>query len=308
MIDTVSPGDSTSAGPRTGLTSIVIVAADSGGALSQCVERVLAFGARIEIIVVDNASRDGSVQQLAARHGAQARLAIVYNDANVGFGAGCNRGAAMAHGDALLFLNPDCLIDEAALTRLREIIEADAHIGLVGTGQVDSAGHVDPASRRRDPLLRRALMSLSGLARLAGRWPALEGVELPVPAHVGVEAVDAVSGAAMLLPCTVFARLGGFDEGYFLHCEDLDLCRRVRDAGYAVVCANDVRVVHTKGGSSRHRPVFVAWHKHRGMWRWFTKFDPAARNPLLRTLVLIGIWAAFALRLPLLLLRRAFAP
>ncbi len=147
-------------------------------------------------------------------------------------------------------------------------------------------------------------MSVSGLARFASRWPAFAGVELP-PSSAASDRVDAVSGALMLLSRDTFARIGGFDEGYFLHCEDLDLCRRVRDAGYDVVCVNEVRVVHAKGGSSRHRPVFVALHKHRGMWRWFRKFDPAARNPLLRGLVFAGIWTAFGVKVPLLLLRGA---
>jgi len=76
------------------------------------------------------------------------------------------------------------------------------------------------------------------------------------------------------------------------------LCRRVRDAGLQVACANDVCVVHGKGTSSRHRPFFVARHKHRGMWRWFVKFDPAARNPLLRALVGAGLWLHFVLMAP----------
>ncbi|MEP6941023.1 MAG: glycosyltransferase family 2 protein, partial [Rudaea sp.] len=131
------------------------------------------------------------------------------------------------------------------------------------------------------------------------------GVELRTPAIARVEDVDAISGALILMSRDAFERVGGFDEGYFLHCEDLDLCRRVRDAGYRVVCASEIRVLHAKGGSSRQRPVFVAWHKHRGMWRWFNKFDPAARNPLLRVFVWSGIWFAFVARLPLLAGRRA---
>jgi GT2 family glycosyltransferase len=114
-----------------------------------------------------------------------------------------------------------------------------------------------------------------------------------------------VSGALMLLPRTVFGQLRGFDEGYFLHCEDLDLCRRARDAGYKVLLAGNVRVRHAKGGSSAHRPVFVSYHKHRGMWRWFGKFDPAAREPLTRALVAGGIAAHFVFTAPLLALRRA---
>jgi GT2 family glycosyltransferase len=109
---------------------------------------------------------------------------------------------------------------------------------------------------------------------------------------------EAVSGALMLLPRVVFQSLDGFDEGYFLHCEDLDLCRRTRDAGYRVLLAGDVHVLHAKGGSSAHRPVFVSRYKHRGMWRWFRKFDPAARNPLLAALVWVGIWVHFGWLIP----------
>jgi GT2 family glycosyltransferase len=125
-----------------------------------------------------------------------------------------------------------------------------------------------------------------------------EGVNFTggMPDHL-VEA-EAVSGAVMLMPRRVFEWLNGFDEKYFLHCEDLDLCRRVRDAGWRVLLAGDVRVLHGKGGSSKHRPVFVSYHKHRGMWRWFRKFDPAAHKPHLAAIVWLGIWAHFLLKIP----------
>ena len=75
----------------------------------------------------------------------------------------------------------------------------------------------------------------------------------------------------MLLPRVLFERVHGFDKGYRLHAEDLDLCRRVRETGGVVACANDVAVVHVRGVSSRSRPVFVEWHKHRGLWRYYRK-------------------------------------
>ena len=101
--------------------------------------------------------------------------------------------------------------------------------------------------------------------------------------------------------------LGGFDEGYFLHCEDLDLCRRARDAGLAVLYVPTLSVRHEQGSSSFRRPLFVSRHKHRGMWRYFRKFDPAARNPVLKGLVCCGIWAHFALLAPLACLESSIA-
>jgi GT2 family glycosyltransferase len=291
------------AGParQSGLTSVVIVAADSGPALVECVAGVLAGSAPVEVIVVDNASRDQSVDAIASRHSGDARVRIVRNAHNLGFGSGCNRGAAVAAGDALLFLNPDCEIAADVVLRLRAQLNSD--IGVLGVGIVNPDGTPEPASRRRDPTLRRSLMTLTGLARFEALSPLFAGVTLPPPGH-GLEPVDAVSGALMLVPRAVFDQIGGFDEGYFLHAEDFDLCRRVRDSGFRVACDNSITVKHGKGGSSRHRPLFVARHKHRGMWRWFAKFDPAARNPLLRAVVCAGLWLHFVAQAPFLAWRQ----
>jgi N-acetylglucosaminyl-diphospho-decaprenol L-rhamnosyltransferase len=291
------------AGParQPGLTSVVIVAADSGPALAECVVSVLAGSAAVEVIVVDNGSRDGSVDVVASRHSGDARVCVVRNAHNLGFGSGCNRGAAAAAGDALLFLNPDCEIAADVVQRLRA--QVTAGIGVLGVGIVNADGSPEPASRRRDPTLRRSLMTLTGLARFESRSPLFAGVTLPPPGY-GLESVDAVSGALMLVPRTVFDQLGGFDEDYFLHAEDFDLCRRVRDLGFRVACDNSITVKHGKGGSSRHRPLFVARHKHRSMWRWFVKFDPAARNPLLRAVVRAGLWLYFVVQAPFLAWRQ----
>ena len=291
---------------QDGLTSVIIVAADSGAGPAECVGRVLEGTTAVEVIVVDNASSDGCVDAVASRWPDDARVRVVRLASNLGFGAGCNRGAAIATGDALLFLNPDCTVAPDTLARLRAA--SNPAIGLLGVDIVDADGVPEPASRRRDPLLRRAFMTVTGLARFERRWPALAGVVLPSASdRASTEDVDAVSGALMYLPRAVFDRLGGFDEGYFLHAEDLDLCRRVRDAGMRVACVNAIKVMHGKGGSSRHRPLFVARHKHRGMWRWFVKFDPAARNPLLRAAVWIGLWLHFAALLPINAWRQARA-
>jgi GT2 family glycosyltransferase len=285
-------------------TSVIIVAADSGASLRECVARALASNVPVEVILVDNASRDGVPQALARAHEHDARMQVVYDHANIGFGPAVNVGARQAHGDTLLVLNPDCLLQPDSIPRLREVLRAHPDAGVVGAVVCAADGTPDPASRRRDPLLRRSLNALTGRARREGEDARFAGINVPGPMPDGVVEAENVSGALMLLPRSVFDRLHGFDEGYFLHCEDLDLCRRARDAGYKVLLAGDVRVHHGKGGSSRHRPVFVSWHKHRGMWRWFRKFDPAARGPFTRLLVWCGIWLHFALTAPALWLRR----
>ena len=106
--------------------------------------------------------------------------------------------------------------------------------------------------------------------------------------------MDAISGALMLMPRALFDILQGFDEGYRLHAEDLDLCRRARIAGAIVAIANDIRVLHVRGVSSRARPLFVEWHKHRGLWRYFGKFEASRRTLPTRVLVFTSIWLRFA--------------
>ena len=289
-----------------GLTSIIIVAADSGPPLRRCVDSALASVASVEVVLVDNASADGELERLESARANDPRLHVLRNGANLGFGPACNKGAAIARGDVLVILNPDCEVQPTFVRDLRSRIDAAADIGLLGVTVCEPDGTPARGNRRRDPSLRRVLASITGLARLQSRWPAFAGVEMPtwVGPSPSIESVEAVSGACMALPRRVFEQLHGFDEGYFLHAEDLDLCRRVRDAGFRVVIAHALRVIHACGSSSRHRLVFVARHKHRGMWRYFCKFDPAARNGVVRLLVRAGLWLHFSAALPGLALRK----
>ncbi len=270
--------------------SVIVVAADSGAELRECVRRILACSLPLELILVDNASLDGVPPAIERAHEHDARLKVIYNRRNLGFGRAVNLAAKQARGSSLLILNPDCLPGEDDLQRLLAVQSANPKAGLIGAVVCAADGRPDPASWRRDPLLRRSLNTLLGR-----RGDAVQ-VEQEIP-HEVIEA-EAISGALMLITREMFERLGGFDEKYFLHCEDLDLCRRVRDSGYQVLLAGDVRVAHGKGSSSRHRPVFVSRHKHRGMWRWFRSHDPAARHPLIAAAVWLGIWTHFLVQIP----------
>src|SRR5690606_29230405 len=138
--------------------------------------------------------------------------------------------------------------------------------------------------RRRDPDFAAMLRS-----------PAAAKLDVARDETRSLQQVDAISGALMLVPNTLFKRIGGFDQGYRLHAEDLDLCRRVRGAGAAVAVANDVSVLHVRGVSSRARPVFVEWHKHRGLWRYFRKFEAPRRGLATRIAVFLAIFARFPL-------------
>lgn len=260
------------------MDSIIIVAHNSGATLSDCVGRALAQGAEVEVIVVDNASDDGAVAALPP----DPRLHRLRNDDNPGFSAACNHGAALAGGARLVFLNPDCLLPPDALSRLGAHLDADPDLALLGAQLLDPDGRPQAAARRSTPTPGSVL---------GGRWR-----QAQAPAGSGpVQDVEAISGALMAMRRSWFDRLGGFDAGYRLHCEDLDLCRRALLAGGQVAIADDVRPIHLKGTSSRRRPVWVEWHKHRGMLRYFRKFDAASAPAWLRLAVPLGVLLRFPL-------------
>lgn len=264
-------------------TAVVIVSHDSGDWLVRSVISALAQDVPVEVIVVDNASRDGSLGKLPR----DLRVRLLRNEANRGFAVACNQGAAATPASHLLFLNPDCELPPGALRELRARMAEDPSLALLGAQLVNPDGTPQAASRRRTPTPTVAIQRALGLRRAA-----LE-IDAPVDTTQPVTAVDAISGALMLVPHRVFEALGGFDEGYVLHCEDLDLCRRALQAGHRVGIANRVRVVHHKGTSSRARPVWVEWQKHRGMLRYFKKFDAECSPLWLRVAVRLGVWLRF---------------
>ena len=264
----------------TGIAAIV-VAFNSEETLDECLTRLRAAEDVVEIRVVDNDSRDGSLD-IVQRHAlADPRLRFIANPDNPGFAVACNQGAAETHAPWLAFVNPDCFVEADTLRRMQaHALRADG--GLIGADLVDEAGVRDVAARRRDPDFAAML-----------RDPSRARLDVELDAAQPLQAVDAVSGALMLMPRGLFERIGGFDAGYRLHAEDLDLCRRARAEGALVACANDVRVLHVRGVSSRPRPLFVEWHKHRGFWRYYRRFDASGDGRLVRAAVFGLIWGRF---------------
>ena len=280
----------TSAGGRD--IDAVVVTHQSASTVDECLQRLRAADGVAAIRVVDNDSRDDTLA-IVQRHAiADARVRFIANPDNPGFAVACNQGARAADAPWIAFVNPDCLVEPDTLARMRALANAEPAPVLLGADLVDEDGRQDAAARRRD--LDFGAM-LRGLMPGVGANGGSRGAMAIAPDTRELQAVDAVSGALMLLPRTLFSRIDGFDEAYRLHAEDLDLCRRARAAGAMVAVANAVRVVHVRGVSSRSRPLFVEWHKHRGLWRYFRKFDAARHGIALRAAVFGAIWLRFPL-------------
>lgn len=269
---------------RDGIRAVV-VSHCSATTIEPCLRRLCACAQVARIIVVDNGSDDDTLARVQAMAAAEPRLHVQAHPDNPGFAAGCNAGALGGTEPWLAFVNPDCMVESDTFARMLDAsadpqpLGGAAPPGVIGCVLGDAQGVEDAACRRRDP-------SLPAILRAGGDRTALH----LAGNGAAWQPVDAVSGALMLVPRKVFDQVGGFDAGYRLHAEDLDLCRRVREAGFTVAIANAVRVVHLRGVSSRRRPAWVEWQKHRGLWRYFCKFE-AARTPApMRALLWTALW------------------
>ena len=265
----------------------VVVSHRSASTLDDCLLRLRGAHGVAQIRVVDNASDDATLE-IVQRHAlADPRLRFIANPDNPGFAVACNQGVAASDAPWLAFVNPDLRVKSDSLARLRALALALPGAALLGADLLGEDGVRDGAARRRG-MIAAMLRAPASASRL----------DVAMDAAQALQPVDAVSGALMLMPRSLFAAIGGFDEGYRLHAEDLDLCRRARGAGATVAVANDVSVVHVRGVSSRSRPLFVEWHKHRGLWRYFRRFEAPQRGVFTRIGVFAAIWMHFAATVP----------
>jgi len=284
---------------------VIVVNFNAGALLTECVGAVLASELAVEVVVSDNGSSDGSLVLLRERYGDNRRLTIIENGQNLGFARGSNVGAGVVGTPYLLFLNPDCIVRPGTLARTVAFMDATADAGMSGCVVRDPCGTEQVASRRVIPDPWIGLARLLHVERL---WPSLlagkrlDRTDEPLPDHT-VE-VEAISGAFMLVRRKALEDVGLMDEDYFLHCEDLDWFVRFRRLGWRIYLVPDAEAVHHKGVCSVGRPISVLWHKHRGMTRFFRKFQFRDYPLPLSLLVIVGIWLHFAVVASATLLRR----
>jgi N-acetylglucosaminyl-diphospho-decaprenol L-rhamnosyltransferase len=228
---------------------IVIVNWNTGPFLGRCLDSI----ARADhtamrpgsIVVVDNASTDGSLRPAEAADG----VIVLRNDRNRGFGAACNQGARIGRSDLLLFLNPDTELEHDTLTRLHACISKGAphDVGVFGAQMVNRAGE-RVSSCSRFPTLWLAVSEATGLSRVAPRRFPRRHLSPSEIAGGGV--VDQVIGSFFVVSRELFERLNGFDERFFVYYEEVDFAYRARAIGRSCYLCADVRVYHEGGVSS----------------------------------------------------------
>lgn len=282
--------------------SVVIVNYNSLAYVRRCLISLDegARGLAWEAVVVDNASREPGVEALPC---AFPHVRVLRRARNDGFAAGANAGIRAARADVVFLLNPDTRVMPDAAGTLLRYLRAHPDVGIVAPKLVNPDGSLQLSCRRFPTLWAGLFNRYSLLTRLLPGNRFSTAYLMTDWDHACARDVDWVSGAAMMLAKVALERVGGFDEGYFFAMEDVDLCRRVHNAGLRVVYLPDAVVEHRIGGSSSTVPARALIARHRGMWRYYRRY--LRRSPPLDALVAAGIATRCVLHLGLLVALRA---
>ena len=262
--------------------SIIIVSWNVRELLRKCLASVEAGrdSLTLQVIAVDGASTDGSPDMVAAGF---PRVELIPCADNVGFPRGNNIGLARATGRFLLLLNPDTVVLGDALPRMIDHLEANPDIGLLGPQLLNPDGSIQ-SSRRRFPSLATGFFESTWLEGLApgvlARYYALE------LSDNAIADVDWITGACIMGPRVVYERMGGLDEGYYMYSEELDWCRRIKDAGWRVVYFPRAQVIHHGAQSSEQAVTARHINFQRAKLRYYRKYHGRMSASVLRLFLL----------------------
>lgn len=280
--------------------SIIIVNYNTYSLTKQTIDSIInhAHDFDYEIILVDNASSDGSIQQLqdTFTNLVQNNKLIIYiNTYNLGFAKANNIGMKSAKGDYILLLNSDTEIKNDCLEKCLAKMEKDKTIGALGCRVMLSNGELDHACKRGFPTPKA---SLYYFLKLHKKDPVKYGAYNASHLQENkVGEVDCLTGAFMLMPKTVVDKVHGFDEDFFMYGEDIDLCYKIKENGYKVLYYPEAEITHFKGGSSKKRRTKVIFDFHNAMWIFYKKHYLKKYNFFVSFLVYLGIWIKYLLEI-----------
>lgn len=270
--------------------SACIVSCNTHNLLRACLDS-LAVNPPDAVIVVDNNSSDGTVEMLRRDY---PHVTLCLNARNLGYGAAANQAIAMSGTDHVLLLNSDTRVAPDALSRLRDVLDQQADVAIVGPRLCNDDGSLQP-SCFHFPTPLEVFLDVANAARVIRRIPRLRDMYLRSWMHAEMREVDWVSGAALAIRRRAFDAVHGFDPAFVFYYEEADLCYRMRQAGWRVCFAPAASVTHIGGGSSkglqgRGRPAELTVQLYAGLAHFYRQhYSPAAR------LALAGLLEAIAM-------------
>jgi GT2 family glycosyltransferase len=263
-------GSTRTATPVGPEVSVVIVVYRTGHVLADSIACVLADPEVDELILVDNGSSAEEMDLMEAAALRDQRVTVIRGQGNVGFARGANIGAKAAHGEILVVLNPDAFLNKGCVAALRAALKDQPSPCLVGARILNPDGTEQRGARRGEVTPVTSLLSLTHLSQVVRKLKGFEIHHEHEPTPVRRVPVPTISGACFAIRRYDFFLVGGFDTGYFLHVEDVDLCWRIRQAGGEVLFEPGAEVVHL-GSTSQISPLKVEFWKGVGLARYFRK-------------------------------------
>jgi N-acetylglucosaminyl-diphospho-decaprenol L-rhamnosyltransferase len=255
--------------------SVVVVTYQSADVVEACLRSVDRVGVSTQIVVIDNASDDGSAELVAASF---PHAVLVKNKDNVGFARAVNQAIGLCRGRATLLLNPDTEIEDGSVELLLAALDGDSALGAVGPLVTQPSGRRRVLEAGRQLTTWRMFTHATGLSRLSARVPLIEGSYLLRGVHDNhPRDVGWISGACMLVRTDIMLSLGGLNERWFMYAEDFELCLRITRAGWRLRHLPAARVSHHMNTSGvGKRRAKIAWAM---AWRSY-HHDYLARGPL----------------------------
>ena len=276
--------------------SAVIVNHNGGELLRDCLNDLIAEQVD-EIIVVDNASADGSAELLEASI-LMAGVRVLQVGLNIGYGAAANRGIAACNAPRIIVCNPDLRVHRGSIDILSAALESDPTLGVVGPCILEPDGSVYPSARRFPSLIDAGMHAILGMFfpnnKFTRNYRMQDGESLE---HSSPREVDWVSGAFFMARREAIEEIGGFDEGYFMYGEDVDLCWRIHQAGYGVAYIPEAVVTHERAYSTKKHPYRMLIEHHRSTIRFASRRYGGFSFALLAApmAILLAVRAAIAL-------------
>ncbi len=237
--------------------SVIIVNYNVKELLEQCINSIFTASAdlNVEIIVVDNNSFDGSIAYMKSKFPSNPQLKLIDSPVNLGFAKANNLGAKEAKGEYLLILNPDTILQEDTLDKTLKFYKENKGIGALTCKLILPNGQLDLACRRSFPTPFVAVYRIIGLSRLFPKSKTFGKYNLTYLDENNTYEVDAIVGAFMLIKKEIYDTVKGFDEDYFMYGEDLDLCYRIKKAGYKIFYYPETSIIHYKGESTKKSSI-----------------------------------------------------
>lgn len=247
-----------------------------------------------EIIVVDNASSDGSATAIPA---AYPELTFIANTDNVGFAKGNNQGMKVAQGRYILLLNSDTIVQSDTLETMVSFMDAYPRAGASGCKIVLPDGSLDKACKRGFPTPAASFYYAFGFSKWFPDNPRFNGYQLGYLNPDESYPIDSLVGAFMLVRREVIEQIGGLDEAFFMYGEDIDWCYRIKEAGWEIHYRGNTQIIHYKGASSRRKPFKIIYEFHRAMWLFHRKHYRQKYSFVTNSVVFTGIGVKLMLSL-----------